>query len=91
MKNARWLHTEDRLAELMGELCDLDWDFVLLSETRRGGQQCKLIDGHMLFPSSQNTTAAGVAVLVHSRHRQSVKRVCSVGMWMCFLVPPCIA
>ena len=65
----------------MGEMCDLDWDFVLLSETRRGGQQCKLIDGHMLFPSPQNTTAAGVAVLVHSRHSQSVKRVCSVGVY----------
>lgn len=77
-KNARWLHTPDRLAELMGEIADVDWDIILFSETHRGGDQCKLQDGHVLFPSSQSTACAGVAVLVHRKHCRHVKRVCSI-------------
>ena len=40
-KNAR-LHTEDRLAELLGELNQCQWDVVLFSETRRNSDHCKL-------------------------------------------------
>ena len=68
-KNAR-LHTDDRLAELLGELNHCPWDVVLFSETRRNLSELRPLQNHgwgQLHSSSQQTVAAGVAILVKQR------------------------
>ena len=65
-KNAR-LHTDDELAEFLGELNHCPWDVVLFSETRRNSDLCQIMRGHKLCSSSHQTVAAGVAILVNER------------------------
>ena len=83
-KNAR-LHTEDRLAELLGELNQCQWDVVLFSETRRNSEHCKLAGGHKLHASSQQTVAAGVAILVNRHLLHGVRRVQVISDRLMFL------
>ena len=68
-------HTSSRLAELLGELSRCQWDVLLFKETRRADGDCKLGKGHCLYTSKHNTISAGVAILVHMRHRQNIKQV----------------
>jgi len=73
-KNAR-LHTDDRLAELLGELKHCQWDVVLFSETCRNSDHCTLAGGHKLYSSSQQSVAAGVAILVDQRLVHGVTQI----------------
>ena len=83
-KNAR-LHTDDRLAELLGELNQCQWEVVLFSETRRNSDHCQLARGHKLYSSSQQTVAAGVAILVNRRLLHGVIRVHVISDRLMFL------
>ena len=83
-KNAR-LHTNDRLAEASGELNYCQWDVVLFSETRRNSDHCQLAGGHKLYSSSQQTVAAGVAILVNRRLLHGMTRVHAISDRLMFL------
>ena len=74
-KNAR-LHSDAKLTELLGEMQSLDdlWDVVLFSETRRSAEMTILSGGHRLYSSHQQTSCAGVAVLVHVRHCANIQK-----------------
>ena len=65
----------ERVAELLGELCDILWDVILLSETRATHGHTMIEGGHVLITSLESTNAAGVALLVHSRHAHQLRQV----------------
>lgn len=73
-KNARLTHT-DRFAELRLELHDVEWDVVLFSETRFANGPTNVMDPHVLFASGDRSPCAGVAILLHARHKRHVKSV----------------
>eukprot|EP00439_Symbiodinium_sp_Y106_P004000 s2119_g1.t1 len=82
---SKQLHTDDRLAELLGELNQCQWEVVLFSETRRNSDHCQLARGHKLYSSSQQTVAAGVAILVNRRLLHGVIRVHVISDRLMFL------
>ena len=78
-KNAR-LHSDVKLTELLGEMQSLNdsWDVVLFSETRRSAEITILSGGHRLYSSHQQTSCAGVAVLVHARNCGNIQLVATI-------------
>ena len=78
-KNAR-LHSDAELTELLGEMQSLNdsWDVVLFSETRGSAEMTILSGGHRLYSSHQQTSCAGVAVLVHVRHCANIQKVATI-------------
>lgn len=75
-KNAR-LHNDERLAEVLGEVSSMQWDIIIFSETRGSHDIVELDDGvhsHMCFGIGRQTSAAGVAILLHARHKKRIKQ-----------------
>ena len=75
-KNAR-LHNDERLAEVLAEVSSMQWDIIIFSETRGSHDIVELDDGvhsHMCFGIGKQTSAAGVAILLHARHKKRVKQ-----------------
>ena len=71
-KNAH-VHSQTKFAELLFELANIEWDIILLSETRYAGGNIVLEGGHHMLASSEPTVVAGVAILVHCRHARNIK------------------
>ena len=75
-KNAR-LHNDERLAEMLAEVSSMQWDIIIFSETRSSHDIVELDDGvqsHVCFGIGKTTRAAGVAILMHARHKKWAKR-----------------
>ena len=75
-KNAR-LHNDERLAEVLAEVSSMQWDVIIFSETRSSHDIIALDDGvqsHICFGIGTKTIAAGVAILMHARHKKWAKR-----------------
>ena len=55
-KNVRSLciHSVEKLTELLSDLHDVEWDLVLLSETRAPSDTYILDGGHVLYTASDN-------------------------------------
>ena len=80
-KNARnRLHSNAKLTGLLGEMQSLNdsWDVVLFSEPRRSADVIILSGGHRLYSSHQQTSCAGVAVLVYVRHCAKIQKVATI-------------
>ena len=77
-KNAR-LHSDEKVAELLGEMQHCKWDLVVFSETRANIDKTVLQGGHVLYGSRTPTTCAGVAIAIHSRFSFCVQRVHVLG------------
>lgn len=76
-KNAR-LNNADRLSELAVELGPISWDLILFSETRSSHHIVELQQStstHICFGTGLPTISAGVAILVHARHRHTITDV----------------
>ena len=65
-KNAR-LNGDIRLAGLLAESADVQWDIMCFSETRAVDADVILDAGHRLICNRGNLPFAGVAILVHAR------------------------
>ena len=75
-KNAR-LHNDERMAEVLAEISSMQWDVIIFSETRSSHDIIELDDGvhsHVCFGIGKTTRAAGVAILMHARHKKWAKR-----------------
>ena len=75
-KNAR-RHNDERLAEVLAEVSSMQWDVIIFSETRSSHDIIELDDGvqsHICFGIGSKTIAAGVAILMHARHKKWAKR-----------------
>ena len=86
-KNVQSLQNQTREDELLEELKDLEWDFVVLSETWRPDRQERWFtkEGHMFCGSSGTEGKRGVAILMHCRWKSCFKsfhaisdRICAV-------------
>ena len=60
-KNAK-LHSDEKLAALLGEMQHCKWDLVVFSETRANIDKTVLQGGHVLYGSRTPSTCAGVAI-----------------------------
>ena len=87
-KNAH-VHSQTKFAELLVELAYIEWDIILLFETRYAGGIVVFEGGHHMFASSEPTVAAGVATFVNCRHARNIKyshapssRICFADMMM---------
>ena len=70
-------HNDERLAEVLAEVSSMQWDVIIFSETRSSHDIIELDDGvqsHICFGIGKKTGAAGVAILMHARHRKWAKR-----------------
>ena len=65
-KNA-CLNGDIRLAGLLAESADVQWDIMCFSETRVVDSDVMLDGGHRLICNRGNLPFAGVAVMVHVR------------------------
>ena len=75
-KNAR-LHNDERLAEVLAEVSSMQWDIIIFSETRSSHDIVELDDGgqsHVCLGIRKKINAAGVAILMHARHKKWAKR-----------------
>ena len=70
-KNA-FIHNDERLEILLGELEGLDWDILLLSETRASDDCQFLYGGHRLLTCLGDTPFAGVGILLNQNLRYSI-------------------
>ena len=77
-KNAR-LHSDEKLAELLGEMQHCKWDLVVFSKTKANIDKTVLQGGHVLYGSRTPTTYAGVAIAIHSRFSSCAQRVHVLG------------
>ena len=84
-KNVQSLGSPERLAELLEELKEVDWDAVLITETWRPEREevLKVDGGHLLICSGGTAGQRGVAILLHKRwggafegHGAVSERVC---------------
>ena len=57
----------------------MDWDIVLLSETRAPSQILTLEGGHLLYTELDGNKFAGVGILLHAKHVRKTNRICAVG------------
>ena len=80
-KNVRSLriHSPERIAELLAELSDVEWDVVLLSETRALSQSLVLDGGHLLYTELDENKFAGVGILLHSKHVRKSNKMHAIG------------
>ena len=80
-KNVRSLciHSTEKLQSVLGELSDVEWDVVLLSETRVPAQSLVLDGGHLLYTSIEDNSFAGVGILLHSKHVRKSNKIHAVG------------
>ena len=73
-KNAR-IHGEARIAQVLVEVSDLQWDVVCFSETRAWSNDSILDGGHRLICSCKYSKCVGVAILVHKKWTKSIVKV----------------
>ena len=83
-KNAR-IHSHDRFAELATKFYNVDRDVMNFSETRSARGRCRLDGGHVFYTLEIATQAAGVAILLHSKHVHRVGQVTSLNERPMFL------
>ena len=69
---------EIRLAAVLAEASDIAWDIICFSETRAADADMMLDGGHGYICCNCSLKYAGVAILVHSRHKDNIKTVASV-------------
>ena len=69
------MHNSDRQAHLLGELEDLEWDFVCLSEARAKNDDVDLGGGRRLIAALGGQACAGSAAVIHARHADVLFRV----------------
>ena len=63
-----------KIPQLLGELQNLEWDVILLSETRTPSGEYILDGGHVLFTTLSGNSASGTGILLHTKHvKQSNK------------------
>ena len=69
-KNVRSLriHSGEKLTELLADLHDVEWDLVLLSETRAPSNTYILDGGHVLYTAWDDNKFGGVGILLHVKH-----------------------
>lgn len=68
-KNSR-LQNPERLADVMAELSQIQWDIVCFSETRAPSETLCFEEGHVLHLSLHECPSAGVGILLHKRFVQ---------------------
>ena len=75
LANARRLsyHSQHPI-QLLGELKDIEWDVVLLSETRSVTRKYVLDGGHVLFTSLSENVCSGTGILLNERHVRKSKK-----------------
>ena len=57
----------------------MEWDIILLSETRAPSQTLVLDGGHLLYTELVDNKFAGVGILLHSRHVRKTNKIHAVG------------
>ena len=67
-----FIQNDERLEILLGELKEIDWDIILLNETRAADDVRILDGGHKLYTSGDSTRFAGIGILVNERLRSCV-------------------
>ena len=67
-------HRYTMTTQLLGELKNIEWDVVLLSETRSPSGKYVLDGGHALFTALSENSSSGTGILLHIKHvKQSNK------------------
>ena len=76
-KNVRSLciHSVEKLTELLSDLHDVEWDLVLLSETRAPSETYILDGGHVLYTALDDNKFGGVAILLHAKHVRKSNKI----------------
>ena len=65
------------MIQLLGELKSIEWDVILLSETRTPQGKYILDGGHVLFTALSENAFSGTGILLHAKHvRKSNKIHC---------------
>ena len=67
-----------KIAQLLGELKNLDWDVVLLSETRSPTGKYVLEGGHVLYTSLSENCFCGTGILLHHKHVKKSNKIHAV-------------
>ena len=69
-KNVRSLSLSGgtKITQLLGELKNIQWDVVLLSETRSPSGTYILDGGHVLFTALSENSSSGTGILLHTEH-----------------------
>ena len=62
------MSTGDKLIQLLAELETIEWDVILLSETRTPTSKSMLDGGHMLYTSLRDNRYSGTGILLHAKH-----------------------
>ena len=73
-KNAR-IGSEERIAEALVELSQIEWDIILFTEARCDTGEYHLDGNHILFSSGCRSEASGVAILVNAKHAKKKLKV----------------
>ena len=88
-KNVRGLTSENQFSLILAELGKVHWDILVLSETwRHEAQEVFVIVGnHTYFGSGGVPGKRGVGILVHARHRTTLRDFKSINerMTLCSL------
>ena len=78
-----FIHTDEKLEILLGELEELEWQIILLSETRAADHNRELHGGHRLITCLGATPYAGIGILVHSMLKAQILRIHNVNGRIC--------
>ena len=57
----------------------MDWDIVLLSETRAPSATMVLDGGHVLYTELDDNKFVGVGILLHAKHARKTNKMHAVG------------
>ena len=76
-KNAR-LNGDIPLTTLLNEISTFAWDIICFSETHLEDSDIELIGGHRLISYRGELKYAGVAILIHAKHVDKIKRIIPV-------------
>ena len=67
-----------KIPQLLGELQNLEWDVILLSETRTPAGKYILDGGHVLFTALCGNSASGTGILLHRKHVKKSNKIHAV-------------
>ena len=69
------IHSVEKLTELLSDLHDVEWDLLLLSETRAPSETYILDGGHVLYTALDDNKFGGVAILLHAKHVRKSNKI----------------
>ena len=64
-----------RIAKLLAELQDIEWDIIFISESRAESGKFILDDEHILFCELQDYAASECAIFVHVKWRDAIRKI----------------